>query len=140
MKGWTCSEFFSFSSPRITLVPAWRVFVLASCPLGCDSPLCPLPRKTLWVPCSYSAPGVGSVWALEQRMCLPTVIRALPCGLSPPLESCERPGSRSYCSEDPKDMTVWTSEEGWVMCLKWQAGVVLLLAKWLPISDRTEQD
>lgn len=37
-------------------------------------------------------------------------------------------------------MTVWTSEEGWVMCLKWQAGVVLLLAKWLPISDRTEQD
>lgn len=32
------------------------------------------------------------------------------------------------------EITVWTSEEGQVMCLKWQAGVVLLL------PDLTELD
>lgn len=42
---------------------------------------------------------------------------------------------------DPKEVTAWTSEEGQVMCLKWQAGVVLLLAKQLLIPDLlTEQD
>lgn len=44
------------------------------------------------------------MWALEQGMCAPAVFRALPCGLSPPLDSLEGAGSR-FTAEDPKEKT-----------------------------------
>ena len=94
--------------------------------------------------CVAIVPQVGSVWALEQVMhpgCVHPLYSEHWCVVCHHLRSHLKKQGAEVTAEDPKEITVWTSEEGQVMCLKWQAGIVLLPAKQLLIPDHlTEQD
>lgn len=107
--------------------------------------------------CAALVSQVCHVWALKKGMGPPAVFRALPCGLSPPLEALEGTGNRSSCKGPQKELSghlrkVTTPA---CCCLKWQTGVVLLFAKqtlipdlllsqtehsvvWLPTSSRAQ--
>lgn len=73
----------------------------------------------------------------------PAVFGALPCGLSPTLETLEGTGNRTSCGGPQRELSgrlkkVTTPA---CHCLKWQTGVVLLLAKQVFIPDLlVEQD
>lgn len=87
---------------------------------------------------------VGSIRALKQGMCPGCIHLLYPehCRVvHHHLQSHLKEQGAEVTAEDPEEITVWTSEEGQVMCLKWQAGVVLLPAKQLLIPHLlTEQD
>lgn len=98
-------------------------YVLPSCVLSCDI--------------AALVSQVCRVQALKEGMGPPAVFRALPCGLSPPLETLEGTGNRSSCRGPQRELSghvrkVTTSA---CHCLKWQTGVGLLLAEQAFIPD-----